>query len=105
MWMFLLLTRQLGGDDLVISLIGVAAAVLTTSSFVPQIIRAYKTKSMEDVSPYLMSIFGAGTLLWMIYGVYRSDIVIIAANATATGLNVILLYFKFHYRTQTAMPG
>jgi uncharacterized protein with PQ loop repeat len=52
-----------------------------------------------------MSIFGAGTLLWMIYGVYRSDIVIIAANATATGLNVILLYFKFHYRTQTAMPG
>ena len=102
--MFRLGKRQLGGDDFVISLIGIAAAVLTTSSFVPQIIRAYKTKSMEDVSPYLMSIFGTGTLLWMIYGVYRSDIVIIAANATATVLNIILLYFKFQYRAQTARP-
>ena len=95
--MFHLLLRQ-GGTDIAISLIGVAAAVLTTSSFVPQIIKAYRSKRMDDVSPYLMSLFSTGTVLWMIYGVYKSDIVIVAANAIATAFNAVLLYFKFSFR-------
>ena len=53
--------------DLLISIIGVAAATLTTSSFLPQIFKAYWTKSMEDVSRYLMSFFATGTMLWMVY--------------------------------------
>ena len=80
-----------------ISLVGVAAAVLTTSSFVPQIVKAYRSKTMKDVSVYLMSLFATGTVLWMVYGLYKSDWVIVAANATATAFNVILLYFKFSY--------
>jgi MtN3 and saliva related transmembrane protein len=88
--------------DLLISMIGVAAAVLTTSSFLPQIFRAYRTKSMEDVSRHLMIMFGTGTVLWMVYGIFRGDIVIIGANATATAFNVILLYMKFAYRQKSA---
>lgn len=84
--------------DVAVSLVGVAAAVLTTSSFVPQIMKAYRTKSMSDVSTYLMSLFATGTVLWMLYGFYKSDWVIITANATATVFNVILLYFKFKFR-------
>ena len=84
--------------DLLISLIGTAAAVLTTSSFLPQMIKAYRTKSMEDVSRYLMSFFATGTVLWMVYGIFKGDPVIIGANATATAFNVILLYMKFTYR-------
>lgn len=102
MWMFHLLIHQLGVDDAAIPLFGVAAAVLTTSSFLPQMVKAYRSKSMDDVSPYLMSLFATGTLLWMIYGAYRSDIVIIAANATATAFNAVLLYFKFLYRRKPA---
>jgi MtN3 and saliva related transmembrane protein len=96
--MLLLLLRQAGTEDILVSLIGVAAAVLTTSSFVPQIIKGYRTKSMEDVSRYLMSLFATGTVLWMVYGIYKSDWVIIVANATATAFNVILLCLKFLYR-------
>jgi MtN3 and saliva related transmembrane protein len=88
--------------DLMISIIGVAAATLTTSSFLPQIFKAYRTKSMEDVSRYLMSFFATGTFLWMVYGIFKADWVIIGANATAMGFNVILLYMKFAYRKKPA---
>ena len=95
---FPLLGQVVMPPDLMISIIGLAAATLTTSSFLPQIIKAYRTKSMEDVSRYLMSFFATGTLLWMIYGVYQDDWVIIGANVTASAFNVILLYMKFAYR-------
>lgn len=96
-----LLRQEIIGDGL-ISLIGVAAATLTTSSFVPQLIKAYRTKKMDDVSPYLMAIFMTGTILWTLYGFYRSDLVIVGANAVATGLNVALLYLKHAYRRRPA---
>ncbi len=99
---FPLLGQVVIPPDLMISIIGLAAATLTTSSFLPQIFKAYRTKSMEDVSRYLMSFFATGTLLWMIYGVYQDDWVIIGANATASAFNVILLYMKFAYRKKPA---
>lgn len=88
--------------DLLISIIGVAAAVLTTSSFLPQMFKAYRTKRMEDVSRHLMSMFGTGTVLWMVYGIFKGDWVIIGANATATAFNIVLLYMKFSYRQKSA---
>ena len=89
-------------QDLLISIVGVAAATLTTSSFLPQMFKAYRTKSMDDVSRYLMSFFATGTFLWMVYGAFQSDWVIIGANATAMGFNVMLLYMKFAYRKKPA---
>jgi MtN3 and saliva related transmembrane protein len=92
---------QVLSPDILISIIGVAAAALTTSSFLPQIVKAYRTKSMEDVSRYLMSMFATGTVLWMIYGIFKADLVIIGANAVAAAFNMILLYMKFAYRKKS----
>lgn len=99
---FPLVGQVVMSPDLIISVMGVAAAALTTSSFLPQIFRAYRTKRMEDVSRYLMIFFATGTVLWMVYGVFKGDWVIIGANATATVFNVILLYMKFAYRKESA---
>ena len=102
--MLTLLLRQILSPDMLVSLVGVAAAVLTTSSFLPQMIKAYRTKSMHDVSRYLMSMFATGTVLWMVYGIYKSDLVIVGANAIATVFNVVLLFMKFSYgKTATKM--
>ncbi|MGI0012137.1 MAG: SemiSWEET family sugar transporter [Nitrososphaera sp.] len=89
-------------QDMLISIIGIAAGGLTTSSFVPQIIKAYRTKSMGDVSRYLMGIFATGTVLWIVYGVYKADLVIIGANAVAVAFNIILLCMKFAYAKKPA---
>jgi uncharacterized protein with PQ loop repeat len=48
-----------------------------------------------------MSMFATGTVLWMVYGIFKGDIVIIGANAAATAFNVILLYMKFTYKKES----
>jgi MtN3 and saliva related transmembrane protein len=79
------------------SLIGISAAFLTTLSFLPQIVKAYRTRRMEDVSRYLMILFSAGSILWITYGIIHHDLVIVGANVTAAVFNLVLLYFSFVY--------
>ena len=77
--------------------IGAAAATLTMFSFVPQIFRSLRTKSVKDVSPVTLFQLSTGVLLWMIYGLYRRDPIIIIANAvTLVTLSILIfLYFKY----------
>ncbi len=89
-------------QDTVVSIIGIAAGALTTSSFVPQIVKGYRTNSMGDVSRYLMGVFATGTVLWIVYGIYKADFVIIGANAVALAFNIILLYMKVAYAKKPA---
>lgn len=86
-------------EDLVAraDIIGTVAGILVLSSFIPQLIKAYKTKKMSDVSIHLMILIASGMFLWVIYGLIRSDPVIIGTNATGFGLNITLLVMKFRY--------
>ena len=83
-------------EDLVVW-IGTVAGILVLSSFIPQLVKAYKTKKMFDVSSYLMILIASGMFLWVVYGIIRSDPVIIGTNATGFSLNVSLLIMKFRY--------
>lgn len=56
------------------------------------------TKKMQDVSPYLMALYASGTTLWLAYGIFKDDWVIIGANALGTAFNLLLLYMKRIYR-------
>ena len=86
-------------EDLVAyaDIIGTIAGILVLSSFVPQIVKAYKTKKMSDVSVHLMILIASGMFLWVIYGFIRSDPVIIGTNATGFALNITLLTMKIRY--------
>lgn len=78
-------------------IIGTVAGILVLSSFIPQIVKAYKTKKMADVSIHLMSLIATGMFLWVIYGFIRSDPVIIGTNAMGFALNITLLIMKLNY--------
>ena len=86
-------------EDLVewADVIGTVAGILVLSSFIPQLIKAYKTKKMSDVSIHLMILIASGMFLWVIYGFIRSDPVIIGTNATGFALNITLLVMKLRY--------
>lgn len=90
-------------DAFFVTLIGSIAASLTTSSFLPQIFQGYRTKKMQDVSLYLMVLYAIGTTLWLVYGVFKNDCVIIGANALAASFNLILLYMKYIYRRTSSL--
>ena len=81
-----------------ITLIGLLAGTLTTISFVPQVLKTWKTKSAGDLSLGMYSIFCLGSMLWLIYGLIISDIPVIAANAVTLALAFTLLYFKLLYK-------
>jgi MtN3 and saliva related transmembrane protein len=77
--------------------IGMLAALLTMFSFVPQIIKTAASRSARDVSIITLLQLGSGVSLWIIYGIYRRDVIIVAANVI-TLLSLLLLiglYFRF----------
>ena len=80
-----------------VDIIGTVAGILVLSSFVPQLMKAYRTKKMFDVSVHLMILIASGMFLWVIYGFIRSDPVIIGTNATGFALNITLLIMKLKY--------
>ena len=94
-------------EDLVVwaDIIGTVAGILVLSSFIPQIVKAHKTKKMFDVSFNLMILIAGGMFLWVIYGFIRSDPVIIGTNAAGVALNITLLVMKIKYdKMQKAVP-
>lgn len=69
--------------------IGSCAAVLTTVSFAPQVIRTWRTGG-AGLSWLMLTMLGVGVWLWFVYGVLRSSIPIVAANGL-TGLQIVFL--------------
>ena len=71
--------------------IGFLAAILTTISFIPQVIRIYKTNDSNAIKMYLL--FAAGVFCWLIYGLMILEYPIIIANFI-TFILVLLILIK-----------
>jgi MtN3 and saliva related transmembrane protein len=81
-----------------ITIIGLIAALFTTVSLLPQLIKVYKTKSAKDISTGMFTLFGGGVLLWFVYGVFVNDLPIIVANSLAFIQAAVILFFKAKYK-------
>ncbi len=77
-------------------MIGYAAALLTTVSFLPQAIMTIKTRDTESLSLGMYSSFTLGVLLWLIYGININDLAIIYANSITLVLASTILCFKIY---------
>lgn len=78
-------------------MVGSIASVLVSSSFIPQIIKGYRTKRLNDVSYLLMILISIGMSLWIVYGIEKQDMVIVGANTATIALNMTLLGLKAKY--------
>jgi MtN3 and saliva related transmembrane protein len=81
-----------------ITVIGLVAALFTTISLFPQLIKVHKTKSTKDISTIMFALFGSGVLLWFIYGIFLSNLPIIIANSLAFIQALVILIFKLKYK-------
>ena len=84
-------------DPTLLTILGVAAGVLILTGWVDQIYKGYKSKSLKDVSNFLMIFISAGAILWLIYGIIVSDVFIIGTNIAAIILMFIVLVMKKKY--------
>ncbi|MBS3926602.1 MAG: hypothetical protein KGZ34_07940 [Nitrosarchaeum sp.] len=88
-------------DGTLLTILGISAGILILSGWVDQIIKGYKTKSLKDVSKYLMLFISGGSILWLIYGVVVSDVFIIGTNIAAIFLMMTVLFMKKRYEKAT----
>jgi len=84
-------------DEISISILAIAASVLILSGWIPQIVKGYRTKKLEDVSKYLMVLLAVGSFLWILYGFEKDDVFIIGVNVAVIGLTMTVLSMKFRY--------
>lgn len=84
-------------DGISLSILAVLAGILILSGWVHQIIKGYKTKSLKDVSKYLLVLIGVGAILWLVYGIEVSDPFIIGTNLAAIALMGIVFAMKRRY--------
>lgn len=82
--------------------IGTIAAVLSTSAFIPQVLKMYRTKSVSDLSPIMLTQSLISIAFWSAYGVHLQDPVIITANAISMVVMFTALLLFLRYRQPKA---
>lgn len=80
------------------SIVGYAAAVLTTVSFVPQAWFTFRTRNVSGISLGMYSLFTLGVATWLLYGAMRQDLPVVVANAVTLALAACVLAMKLRYR-------
>jgi len=81
-----------------INIIGLLAAFGTTVSFLPQAIKTIQTKDTSGISLSMYSLFTAGTLLWLTYGLLSNSMPVTIANAITFVFASIILVYKLKYK-------
>ena len=84
-------------DETTMAVIGILAGILILSGWVPQIIKGYRTKKLDDVSQYLMILIFIGAALWLVYGMALDDVYIMGVNIAAMFLTMTVLSMKLKY--------
>ena len=75
-------------------IIGVIAGFLTTASFIPQVWKVVKTKDTSALSLIFALAINSGTALWLVYGIYLQNVVIIISNAIVFSLSAVIVFYK-----------
>jgi MtN3 and saliva related transmembrane protein len=81
----------------VVNAIGLVAAVCTTVSFVPQLVRVWRLRSAREISLFMFLIFSLGTFLWLLYGIFIHSVPVILANAITMALSLAILALKLRF--------
>lgn len=83
-----------------IDYVGLFGATLSAITFIPQVYKAWETKSVADLSSWMILILIANVSTWLFYGIVKEDIAIMIANAIILFLSLLMLYFKFAFRNK-----
>lgn len=76
---------------------GHIASALSSITFMPQVYKAWKTRSVRDLSFAMLFIVFSSTIIWLIYGIGRGLWPVIICNSIICFLSMILIYFKFTF--------
>ncbi len=79
-------------------IMGHIGALLSSITFIPQVLQAWKTKSVGDLSMNMLLIVFTSTIVWLIYAFSLNLLPVIIANAIILALSLLLIYFKLTFK-------
>ncbi len=79
--------------------LGYLGSFLTSITFVPQVYKAWQTKSVGDLSKWMVLIVIASAGIWLIYGIVIKSGPVIVANSVVLIFALVLLYFTYRFKS------
>jgi MtN3 and saliva related transmembrane protein len=80
------------------SAIGFAGAILSSLSFLPQVVKIWRTKSADDLSLPTLLLLAANAVAWMAYGLLKDAVPLAVTNALMLSMLLVILFFKIRFR-------
>ena len=80
-----------------IAYLGYFAGILTVSSFLPQVIRSWRTRQTRDLSLGMFTLLTTACALWTVYGVLISEWPVILTNGAMVVLNSAIAVAKVRH--------
>ena len=81
------------------TILGFFAGFLTTVSFLPQVVKTWKSRSASDLSLGMLSVFSVGVMCWLIYGFLLQESPMIFWNFVTLILVLVILFLKLKFDT------
>ena len=84
--------------DFVEAVFGTLGCVSSTIGLAPQVYKAFKTKSLDDVSTVMLVNFLIGSISWVVYGVHIASNPVLICNIAVVATSITALCQKAYYR-------
>lgn len=85
----------------VVQFTGTAAGFVSAITFLPQVIKIWKTRSAKDLSAFTLFLLFLNVSLWLTYGILVNDNPIMFTNGIVLSMIIAMIYFKYHFRNNT----
>lgn len=81
-----------------LQILGLVAGTITSITFLPQVVKIWKTRSATDISLSMLLLLLLGVIMWLTYGILVKDAAIIYTNSMVLLMGLIMLFFKLKYK-------
>ncbi|MCW3087639.1 MAG: putative conserved rane protein [Sediminibacterium sp.] len=84
----------------IVEYIGYFGSFLTSITFIPQVYKSWQSRSVGDLSVWMILIVITSTIVWLVYGFAIHSGPVIVANIVVLVLTLVLFYFKLSFKKQ-----
>ena len=80
-----------------VTVLGYAAGAITVASFLPQVVRAWRTRRTRDLSPASLALLITAGALWVLYGALSREWPVVITNVGLETLLALLARAKARF--------
>ena len=80
--------------------VGTAGGFVSAITFLPQVIKIWRTRSAKDLSIITLFLLFLNVSLWLVYGILINDYPIMGTNGIVLSMIIAMIYFKYRFKQQ-----